>query len=114
MKVHENIKLDDKPVKKRKFNEIDDVIELEHENEIEPENEKELESEDEMVIEPEDEKEIVLQIQNNEQDSNCSETLHYCAHCDYATKRKFNMERHMKIKHTHTQEDLDLLNYKLY
>ena len=58
--------------------------------------------------------EIVLQMQKNKQDSNCSETLHYCAHCDYATKRKFNMERHMKITHTHTQEDLDLLNYKLY
>ena len=58
--------------------------------------------------------EIVLQMQTIEKDSNCSETLHYCAHCDYATKRKFNMERHMKITHTHTQEDLDLLNYKLY
>ena len=116
MKVHMNRNLDDKPVKKRKFNEIYDVnepedeneIELEDENEIEPESEKELESEDEMVIEPEDEKEIVLQIQNNEQDSNCSETLHYCTLCDYATKRTFNMEGHMKIKHTHTQEDLDL------
>ena len=79
-----NRNLDDKPVNKKQFNEIDDVIdpedvneiELEDENEIEPENEKELESEDEMVIEPEDEKEIVLQIQNNEQDSNCPETLH--------------------------------------
>ena len=125
-----NRRLDDKPVKKRKFNEIDDVIEpedendidLEDENEIEPENEKELESEDEMVIEPEDEKEIepedekeiVLQIQNNEQDSNCSETLHYCAHCNLATKRKFNMKVHIERKHAREEEIICCNNEKIH
>ena len=84
--------------------EDENEIELEDENENEPKNKKELESEDEMVIEPEDEKgieqedekDIILQIQNNEQDSNCSETLSYCAHCDYATKRKFDMKDHIE------------------
>ena len=135
-KVHMNRNLDDKPVKKRKFNEIYDVIEPEDENEIEledenenePENKKEIESEDEMVIEPEDEKEIepedekeiepedekeiVLQIQNNEQDSNCSETLHYCAHCNYATKRKFNMKDHIERKHAREEEIICCNNEK--
>ena len=35
----------------------------------------------------------------DEQDTNCSETLRYCAHCDYATKRKFNIEDHIERKH---------------
>ena len=114
--------------KRKRYYENDDVIkpedeneiELEDENEIEPENEKELESEDEMVIEPEDEKEIepedekeiVLQIQNNEQDSNCSETLHYCAHCNYATKRKFNMKDHIERKHAREEEIICCNNEK--
>ena len=31
----------------------------------------------------------------------CSETvkMNYCAHCNYKTKRNFNMKRHIGIKH---------------
>ena len=56
--------------------------------------------------------EIVLQIQNNEQDSNCSETLHYCAHCDYATKRKFNMKDHIERKYAREEEIICCNNEK--
>ena len=53
--------------------------------------------------------EIVLQMQKNKQDSNCSETLHYSAHCDYATKRKFDLKKHMRSKHSPklNQEDVN-------
>ena len=39
--------------------------------------------------------------------THCCETLFYCAHCDYKSKVKCNVKRHMKIKHSHTQEDVD-------
>ena len=81
---------------------------------IEPEDEMVIEPEDEKEIEPEDEKEIVLQIQNNEQDSNCSETLHYCAHCNYATKRKFNMKDHIERKHAREEEIICCNDEKIY
>ena len=35
----------------------------------------------------------------NEQDTNCSETLHYCAHCDYAAKTIFDIKDHIERKH---------------
>ena len=35
----------------------------------------------------------------NEQDANCSETLHYCAHCDYAAKTIFDIKDHIERKH---------------
>ena len=33
--------------------------------------------------------------------------MNYCAHCDYATKRQFDLKRHMERKHSHTQEDMN-------
>ena len=35
----------------------------------------------------------------NEKDTNCSETLHYCAHCDYAAKTIFDIKDHIERKH---------------
>ena len=48
----------------------------------------------------------------NEQDTNYSETLHYCAHCDYATKRKFNMKDHIERKHAREEEIICCNNEK--
>ena len=39
--------------------------------------------------------------------NNKHETLFYCGHCDYATKRKYNLKIHMERKHSHTQEDVN-------
>ena len=39
--------------------------------------------------------------------THCRETLFYCAHCDYKSKVKCNVKRHMKIKHSQTQVDED-------
>ena len=40
----------------------------------------------------------------------CSETvkINYCAHCDYATKRQFDLKRHVERKHSPilNQEDV--------
>ena len=41
----------------------------------------------------------------------CGETdkFYYCGHCDYATKRQFDLKRHMERKHSPilNQEDVD-------
>ena len=41
----------------------------------------------------------------------CSETvkMNYCAHCDFKSKRKYNVKRHMETKHSPIliQEDVD-------
>ena len=29
--------------------------------------------------------------------------MNYCAHCDYATKRQFDLKRHMERKHSNTK-----------
>ena len=163
MKLHMNRKLDDKPVKKRKFNKIDDVIDHEKMNSLFCpcnkclhwekyeeckicnaenicSNEEEMDKNDkdkptyyseqlpthwelfknnseagENKNNKEEQKllnEIVLQMQKNKQDSNCSETLHYCAHCDYATKRKFNMKDHIERKHAREEEIICCNNEK--
>jgi len=40
----------------------------------------------------------------------CSETvkMNYCAHCDFKSKRKYNVKRHIGTKHSHIlkQEDV--------
>ena len=40
----------------------------------------------------------------------CSETvkMNYCAHCDFKSKRKYNVTRHMQRKHALTLEQEDV------
>ena len=40
----------------------------------------------------------------------CSETvkMNYCAHCDYKTKRNFDMKRHIGRKHSHILDQDDV------
>ena len=39
--------------------------------------------------------------------THCCETLFYCGHCDFNSEYKQNLKRHMKRKHSHTQEDMN-------
>ena len=40
----------------------------------------------------------------------CSETvkMNYCSHCNYKTKRNFDMKRHIGIKHAHILDQEDV------
>ena len=127
MKVHMNRKLHDKPVKKRKFDEFNELVDVighekinsffcscnkcihwEKYEECKICNAENICSNEEMDV---NHKENNFETDENEKNTFEEKqkllkenelTHYYCAHCVYTTNSKLNMKRHMKIKHTHS------------